>query len=97
MTRVCIDLLLRTFTELNPVRAVNLLRDDLDLLRDRQVEVVQELEVGLALTDGDDGFSERTRAGTALSPVVANNCGVRTAGERLLTDELEFGRCVGAI
>ena len=46
---------------------------------------------------GSLGFSERARAGTALGPVVADNCGVRTAGERLLTDELEFGRCVGAI
>ena len=45
LASVRLDLLLRKLAELNAVCAVDLLRDDLNLLLDRKLEVVQELEV----------------------------------------------------
>ena len=89
-------MLLRLLAELDAVRAVDLLADNLDLLLDREVEVVQELEVGFTLTGLDDGLRESERTSTTLRPVVADDGSVGTAGERLLADELELGGSVSA-
>ena len=45
LASVRLELLRGELAQLNTIRAVNLLRDDLDLLFDRELKVVQELEV----------------------------------------------------
>lgn len=88
-------LLLCELAELDTIRTVNLLGDDLDLLLDRQIQVVEELEVRLAFADSDDGFSESTGTRATFSPMIADDSRIGTSSERLLTNELEFSRRVG--
>ena len=82
--------------KLDAIGAIDLLADNLDLLLDRQVEVIQELEVRLALAGGNNGLSESKSAIAALSPVVADDSGVSPTLEGQIADELELGRSVGA-
>lgn len=44
LASVCIHLLLRMFTQLDTISAVNFLRDNFNLLLDGKVEVVEKLE-----------------------------------------------------
>ena len=88
MTSVRLNLLLSKFAELDAIRTVDLLGDDLNLLFDGQVQVVQELEVRWALADGDYGFGKSTGTCTTLGPVVADDGCICAASKRLLSDEL---------
>ena len=65
-------------------------------MRDGQVEVVQELEVGWALASRDNGLGERECTGTTLGPVVADDGSVGAALEREVANKLKFGRSVSA-
>ena len=88
MTSVRLNLLLSKFAELDTIRTIDLLGDDLNLLFDGQVQVVQELEVRLALADGDDGFGKSAGTSTTLGPVVTDDGCICAASKRLLSDEL---------
>lgn len=96
LTGVSIDLLLGEFAELDPISTVDLLHDGSDLVLDGDIEIVEELEVGLALACGNESFGELDGSGTTLSPVVTDHGGIGTSRQSFLTDELELGRGVGA-
>lgn len=88
-------LLLCELAELDTICTVNFLGDDLDLLLDRQIQVVEELEVRLAFADSDDGFSESTGTHATFRLMIADDSRIGTSSERLLTNELELSRRVG--
>lgn len=92
-----INLLLRHLAQLDSIRTIHLLRDDLDLLGKRLVQVVQELEAGGALASGDDGLGEGARTDTTFGPVVGHDGGIGSACEGLVADEFELGGGVGTI
>ena len=95
LASVRLDLLLRKLAELNAVCAVNLLRDDLDLLLDGELKVVQELEVRLSLADADHSLGESAGTCTTLGPMVADYSSICTSSESLLPNELELRFGVG--
>ena len=97
LASVRLDLLLRRLAELDSVGAVDLLADDLDLLLNRLLEVVQELELRLALAHGDKCLCECFGASTAFGPVVAHYRGIGTAVECELTNELELSLGIRAV
>lgn len=92
---VRLDLFLRFGGERDSVGSVHLLRDDLDLLLDREFEVVQELERVRRRAGLDDGFTEIDRSFSSFGPVVARNGSIGSGGEGLLFDESDFGRSIG--
>ena len=94
LASIGLDLLLRSLAEFNTVCAIYLLADGEDLVRDRDVEIVEELEVRRALACRNNSLRQRTRTGTTLCPVVAHDCSISASGQRLLTDELELGGCI---
>jgi hypothetical protein len=96
LTGVRLNLLLGLLAQLDTISAIHLLGDDLDLLRQRLVDVVQEFKLGFTLASLDDGFRERDGALTALGPVVGRNGLVGTGAQGVVGDELEFGFRVGA-
>lgn len=95
LSSVCLDLLLGLLAELDSIGAIDLLANGLDLLSNRNIEIIKELEVGFAFAGSDNGFSQCASTSTTLSPVIADNCSIGTTGESLITNELEFGRGVG--
>jgi hypothetical protein len=91
LTSVQVDLLPGLLAELDAVSPVHLLGDDLDLLVERQVDVVQELELGLALAGLDDSLGERDGTLTTTSPVVGWDGLVGAGRQGVVLDELELG------
>lgn len=87
---------LRFRGERNSFSAVHFLRDDFDLLLDREFEVVEEFERVRGGTGFDDGFTEIDRSFTSLGPVVARDGGIGSSGESLFLNESDFGRSVRA-
>ena len=97
MTSVGLNLLLRRLAELDPVGAVDLLADDLNLLLDRLFEVIQELELRVAFAHRHECLRKGLGACTTLGPVVTDDRGIGTAAESELTDELKLGLGVRAV
>lgn len=95
LVRIRSDLSLGLGRERDAVGAVHLFRDDLDLVLDRQLEVVQELERVGRRARIDHGLAEVDRALASLGPVVARDGGIGAGSERLLLDESDLGRSVG--
>lgn len=96
MTRVRLNLLLGLLAQLDTISAIHLLGDNLNLLRQRLVDVVQEFKLGFTLASLDDGFRKGDGTLTALGPVVGRDGLVSTGAEGVVGDELEFGFRVGA-
>lgn len=94
LASVGFDLLLSQLAQLDAVCTVDLLANAADLVDNGEVEVVQILESRLSLACRDDCLSKGTSTGTTLSPVVANDSSIGTAGQRLLPDELKLSRRV---
>lgn len=96
LTSVRLNLRLRKLAELNTIAAVNLPNDRVDLILDRHVEIIQELEARLALARSDEGLRELDGAGSTFGPVVADDGGICTSRQGLLADELELGFGIGS-
>jgi hypothetical protein len=97
LASIGINLCLRLRAEGNAIGTVDFLADSLDLLLDRAVEVVEELELRLALADGDDSLSEVLGTGATLGPVVADDCSVGASSESLFADQSKLSLRVGSI
>lgn len=97
LSGIRLDLLLGLVAQVDAIRAVHLLGDNLNLLGQRLVDVVQELELAVTLACLDDGLGERQGTLTALGPVVGRDGLVGAGAEGKVGDELELGFRVGAV
>ena len=86
----CLILLLGRGQVVHAVGAVDLGGDGLDLLLDRHVQRVEELEVARLLGRRDDGLGQLRAACAALRPDVADVGALGARRQRLLLDHLDL-------
>ena len=91
-----VDLRASQIAEFDPVGTVDLFANDIDLLLDREIEVVQELEVRGGFTACDDCSSELSSSGSTLRPMIADDSSIGSASNGLVLYEGEFCRSVRA-
>ena len=85
-----LDLLLGRRQEEDPVRAVDTRRDRLDLLLDRRVERIDEVERVRLLGRGDDGLGERRSSRAAFLEGVVHLRGVGAVLDRERAQPFDF-------
>jgi hypothetical protein len=96
LSSVSLDLLPGFLAELDTVGTVHLGGDDPNLLLQRLVQVVQELELGFAFTSLDDGLGEGDGSLSTLGPVIRGHGVVGTVGQRVVLNQLQFSGRIGA-
>jgi hypothetical protein len=85
------DLLFGEIAELYAVRSINLPANNSNLLFDREIQVVEEFELGFALAGSNQSFRQLPCTSATFSPVIADNGSICATSQRLLSDELKFG------
>ena len=91
MAGVCVNLRTGEFAELDSIGTVDLFANDVDLLFDREIEVVQELEVRRGLATRDHCSSELAGSGSTFCPVITNDRDIGTTSDGQFLYEGEFG------
>lgn len=83
--------------KLYAVRSINVPGNNGYLLFDGEVQVVEEFELGFALTGSDESFCQLPRTSATFSPVIADNGSICATSQCLLSDELKFGGGIRAM
>jgi hypothetical protein len=97
LTHVCVHLFSRELAEVDTICAVDLPRDDGDLLLDREGDVVQELEVRGTFTNSDDGLCKGASACASLCPMITDDGTIGASSERFVADKCKLSRCIRAV
>ena len=92
-----LDLSFGEIAKLYAVRSINVPGNNGNLLFDREVQVVEEFELGFALAGSDESFRQLSCTSATFSPMIADNGGICATSQRLFSDELKFGRGIRAM
>lgn len=92
LTRVCLNLFTSRVAKLDAVSAVDLFANNQDFFFDRQVEVIEELEVRGRFAALNDCFCKCNGTFATLCPVITDNSCICTCSKCLVTNKGKLSR-----